>query len=202
MIDKIIIFYGSRRDFENVVEQETESFEEVIPFMELIQHYNARLRPNDSGVGEDGLYHRIEVEACVVRADDYASVLEHVLSNFSNIVNVNHDIEVLLVQNPPKRVRLSLETYYDNIQYLYSEYPIVNRNMLKRVYGDLCENVLGQKACKKQIMSGLYRLTTKKTEKPVVLMLYGPSGVGKTESAKSISRSLGGNLLRIQFSMM
>ncbi len=202
MIDKIIIFYGSRRDFENVVEQETESFEEVIPFMELIQHYNARLRPNDSGVGEDGLYHRIEVEACVVRADDYASVLEHVLSNFSNIVSVNHDIEVLLVQNPPKRVRLSLETYYDNIQYLYSEYPIVNRNMLKKVYGDLCENVLGQKSCKKQIMSGLYQLTTKKTEKPVVLMLYGPSGVGKTESAKSISRSLGGNLLRIQFSMM
>ena len=33
-------------------------------------------------------------------------------------------------------------------------------------------------------------------------MLYGPSGVGKTESAKSISKSLGGNLLRIQFSMM
>ena len=33
-------------------------------------------------------------------------------------------------------------------------------------------------------------------------MLYGPSGVGKTESAKIISKSLGGNLLRIQFSMM
>ena len=30
----------------------------------------------------------------------------------------------------------------------------------------------------------------------------GPSGVGKTESAKSISKSLGGELLRIQFSMM
>lgn len=33
-------------------------------------------------------------------------------------------------------------------------------------------------------------------------MFYGYSGVGKTESAKSISNSLGGNLLRIQFSMM
>lgn len=63
MVDRIIIFYGSRRDFEEIVEQETEDFEEVIPFMELIQHYNARLRPNESGVGEDGLYHRIDVEA-------------------------------------------------------------------------------------------------------------------------------------------
>ena len=33
-------------------------------------------------------------------------------------------------------------------------------------------------------------------------MLYGPSGVGKTESAKSISKALGGKLLRVQFSMM
>ena len=33
-------------------------------------------------------------------------------------------------------------------------------------------------------------------------MLYGPSGVGKTESAKSISKAMGGDLLRIQFSMM
>ena len=117
MVDRIIVFYGSRRDFEEIVEQETEDFEEVIPFMELIQHYNARLRPNESGVGEDGLYHRIDVEACVVRADDYASVLEHVLSNFSNIVSLNHDIELLLIQNPPKRVRASLEAYYDNIEY-------------------------------------------------------------------------------------
>lgn len=202
MVDRIIIFYGSKRDFEKIVEQETQEFEEVIPFMELIQHYNARLRPNESGVGEDGLYHRIEVEACIVRADDYASVLEHVISNFSNIVSVNHDIELLMVHNPPKRVRASLETYYDNIEYFYSEYPVVNRTILKNIYKDLCKNVLGQETCKRQIISGLYRLTSKNTEKPVVLMLYGPSGVGKTESAKSISGSLGGELLRIQFSMM
>lgn len=34
------------------------------------------------------------------------------------------------------------------------------------------------------------------------LLLYGPSGVGKTETAKSISKTLGGDLLRVQFSMM
>ena len=48
----------------------------------------------------------------------------------------------------------------------------------------------------------MYRLFTKTTNKPVVLMLYGPSGVGKTESAKSISKTMGGELLRVQFSMM
>ena len=48
----------------------------------------------------------------------------------------------------------------------------------------------------------MYRLIAKANNKPVVLMLYGPSGVGKTESAKSISKTMGGELLRIQFSMM
>lgn len=48
----------------------------------------------------------------------------------------------------------------------------------------------------------MYRLMTKTGTKPAVILLYGPSGVGKTESAKSISKALGGELLRIQFSMM
>jgi len=73
---------------------------------------------------------------------------------------------------------------------------------LKEVFGGLNKDVLGQADCKKQILSGLYRLSVGERKKPVVLMLYGPSGVGKTESAKSISRSLGGELLRVQFSMM
>ena len=33
-------------------------------------------------------------------------------------------------------------------------------------------------------------------------MLLGDSGIGKTETAKVISQVLGGNLLRVQFSMM
>ena len=64
------------------------------------------------------------------------------------------------------------------------------------------EDVIGQEKCKKEITSSLYKLLTRLKDKPIVLLLYGPSGVGKTETAKSISKSLGGKLLRIQFSMM
>ncbi len=63
-------------------------------------------------------------------------------------------------------------------------------------------NIIGQKYCKKEIISSLYKLFAQQKDKPIVLLLYGPSGVGKTETAKSISKSLGGELLRIQFSMM
>ena len=202
MIKKIVIFNGSKRDFEKVIKERISKEDNTIPFMDLIQHYNARLRPNESGVGENALSRKIEVDNCIVRAEDYGSVLEHVLSNFVGIIALNHDVGTLYVQNPPKRVRKSLESYLDNIEYISSDYMEICREDVKTIYNNLRIDILGQEKCKKQIMSGLYRTVTKGNDKPVVLMLYGPSGVGKTETAKSISKSLGGKLLRIQFSMM
>lgn len=203
MTDRIVIFYGSKKDFEELISRETNEDQVTIPFMELIQHYNSRLRPNESGVRESALSHNIDVDNCVVRADDYGSVLEHVLSNFVNVVTLNHDIGTLFVHNPPRRVRDSLRsTYGDEIEYLGTQYPNLSREKLKEVYSNLEADILGQYNCKKQIISGMYRLITKTNNKPVVLMFYGPSGVGKTESAKSISKTMGGDLLRIQFSMM
>lgn len=67
MTDKIIIFYGSKKDFEQMIADETTEDEFTIPFMELIQHYNARLRPNESGVRESALNQNIEVDNCIVR---------------------------------------------------------------------------------------------------------------------------------------
>ncbi len=203
MTDRIIIFYGSKSDFEKLVQEETSYGERTIPFMELIQHYNARLRPNESGVRESALSSNIKVDNCIVRADDYGSVLEHVLANFVNIVTLNHDIGTLFVHNPPRKVRDSLRSGYgDEMEYRGTKYPELSREKLKEVYDNIESDILGQSNCKKQIISGMYRLITKASNKPVVLMLYGPSGVGKTESAKSISRTMGGELLRVQFSMM
>lgn len=203
MTDHIVIFSGSRKDYERFLNDRIQEAEVTIPFMELIQHYNARLRPNESGVRESALYTNIKVDNCVVRADDYGSVLEHVLSNFVNVVTLNHDIGTLYLHNPPRRVRESLQSAYrDEIEYVYSEYPEITRDTLKAIYDNLQSDILGQDDCKKQLISGMYRLISNSRSKPVVLMLYGPSGVGKTESAKSISKTMGGELLRVQFSMM
>ena len=203
MIDRIVVFYGSKKDFESYLSESINDTENTIPFMELIQHYNARLRPNESGVKESALYRNIDVDNCVVRADDYGSVLEHVIANFANIVTLNHDVGTLYIQNPPKRVLQSLtSTCPELIEFKGSEYKKVDRTVLKEIYNNLNRDILGQEECKRQIISGLYRLTASTIDRPVVLMLYGPSGVGKTETAKSISKTLGGELLRVQFSMM
>lgn len=202
MVRDIIIFKGSKKDFDEYVAERIGD-SSYTPFMELIQKYNARLRPNESGVGEEALSEKIPLDYCVVKADDYASVLPHVLSNFSTIISLNCDIDCLLVHNPPRRVEDSLKIYSENsIEYVESEYQRISREKIIEIYKSLDNEILGQHKCKKQMVTGLYKISKEDTDKPVVLMFYGPSGVGKTESAKSISKSLGGKLLRIQFSMM
>lgn len=203
MVNHVVVFHGSKKDFENILTERIVDIEDAIPFMELIQHYNARLRPNESGVRESALSNKIDVTDCIVKAEDYGSVLEHVLSNFVNIVTLNHDIDTLYIHNPPKRVLASLKSGFgEDIEYLQSSYHVLDREILIEINRALQKDILGQEQCKKQLISGLYKLISTDSSKPAVLMLYGPSGVGKTETAKSISRVLGGEMLRVQFSMM
>lgn len=51
------------------------------------------------------------------------------------------------------------------------------------------------------MLAALYPLMNDKRKKPVVLMFYGPSGVGKTETVQFFNELLGGKLMRKQFSM-
>ena len=62
--------------------------------------------------------------------------------------------------------------------------------------------ILGQRECKHVIALLLYRLCSMGGRRPVVLLFYGPSEVGKTESAKCLSEALSGKLARVQTSMM
>ncbi|PDY66851.1 ATPase [Bacillus cereus] len=125
------------------------------------------------------------------------------MSNFVQILTSGHEIENLYLHNPPKRVIDSLEYEYgDKIEYYYSNYKIVEINDLNEIWKGLNKEIIGQQDLKRKIISSLYKLRRKKNNKPIVLLFYGPSGVGKTELSKVVSKHLGGSLLRIQFSMM
>lgn len=108
-----------------------------------------------------------------------------------------------LTRNPPTRVRKSLESFFpDIIVEAGTEYRKITKDAIKGVHDAMQERVLGQEDCKREIALSLYRLHSIDSSHPVVIMLYGPSGVGKTESAKCLSEALGGGLTRIQVSMM
>ncbi|MFP3356267.1 AAA family ATPase [Planococcus sp. SIMBA_143] len=202
----VFIFIGAKQDFNNfLLEQDVD--DSALKFLDLIRQYNELIRAANVGfLDAENLFAKSdkeEVENCVVRAGDYASVLEHVVTNFTQIITMAHDIENLYLHNPPKRIIETLESeFHSRIDYSYSKYKEINKENLKEVSNHLNSFVVGQIDAKRKVLSGLYRLSNKKDSKPVVMLFQGPSGVGKTELAKALSDYLGGSLLRIQFSMM
>ena len=198
MNNKIYIFIGSKKDFEKFLDEKIVEGDEITYFMDLIKDYNANLRQQHAY-----LHGTIDVKNLIVHADDYASVFEHVIQNFVSIVTTNHDVDTTFLHNPPKRVIEALQASYDDkIEYEYTEYRDIDRTVLKEIRENISKEIVGQEKAKKSVVSNLFRLCNPSYKKPVVLMFLGDSGIGKTEMAKVISRVLGGNLLRVQFSMM
>lgn len=200
----IQLFYGSSKDFRSLLNQ-NQVEDNYTPFMELIRQYNVTVRANDTMGNKDAEFSRDKIGNVVIFADDFASVTEHVISNFSNIVLLGHDIENLYIQNPPKRVEYSIRSNFDEdeIVEVTSPYFSPNTTEVTKLYSQLLTGkVIGQNNAKHASCVGLYKAAYHHQKKPTVMMFYGPSGVGKTELAKNISNFYHGKLTRIQFSMM
>ncbi|GAB2684590.1 AAA family ATPase [Barrientosiimonas humi] len=135
----------------------------------------------------------------VMESNDYASLNEHVITNFAGLI---HSIspKQLHLHNPPAHVQAHLERTF-SVKVERYQYPMVTRDTLVRFRDGFADHLVGQAAVKEQLLAALYPLTTNRRTKPVVLMFYGPSGVGKTETAQFANDLLGGTLLRKQFSM-
>lgn len=132
-------------------------------------------------------------------SNDFASLNEHVITNFAGLIR-SISPEHLYLHNPPANVHAQLERGYATDVKRY-EYPVATRETLFRFRDGFAGHLVGQAAVKESLLAALYPLTTARRTKPVVLMFYGPSGVGKTETAQFINGLLGGTLLRKQFSM-
>ncbi|HFK8836646.1 TPA: AAA family ATPase [Streptococcus agalactiae] len=203
-MDSILLFKGSKRDFDKLLD--SKEIEDYTPFMELIRQYNITVRANDVNASQyiaNG-FGKEHIENVVIYADDYASVTDHVISNFNNIVLLGHDIQNLYIQNPPKRVESSLRVQFEGIiEERYSHYKEIAKEEVIDLYNHmLASNVIGQQRAKKDISIGLLKKNTLTNNSPLVMLFYGSSGVGKTELAKTMSEYFNGKLTRIQFSMM
>ncbi|WP_026530747.1 AAA family ATPase [Haematomicrobium sanguinis] len=135
----------------------------------------------------------------IAMSSDYASVHEHAITNFVGLVreiNPKH----LLLHNPPEHIHTQLDRVFKTKVESFA-YPVVTRDTLVKFRDGFAEHLVGQRAVRERMLAALYPLTTDRRTKPVVLMFYGPSGVGKTETAQFINGLLGGKLLRKQFSM-
>ena len=141
----------------------------------------------------------VRYEVLFARSSDFASLSEHTITNFVGFIR-RLNPETLVLQNPPERVARQLSRAF-NVENEHFDYPVVTFETLRKFNENYGKKVIGQPKVKELLLSALYQLTHSEKTSPVVLMFYGPSGVGKTETAKFINDLLNGKLLRKQFSM-
>lgn len=138
-------------------------------------------------------------DTVVAESNDYSNLTDHSVMNFVGIIR-RINLKKIVLQNPPDRIYRQLKRVFD-IKAEYFEYPVVELDTIKKFNRGYDKEVLGQPRVKSELLAALYQLTRPGRRDPVVLMFYGPSGVGKTETAKYINGLLGGELMRKQFSM-
>lgn len=131
---------------------------------------------------------------------DYASLNEHVISNFMGLVRSMRP-KKLLLHNPPVHVQTQIVRSIPSTQVLRYDYPRVTPETLKRFDAEFGDRMVGQAKARERLLAALYPLTRQMRATPAVVMFYGPSGVGKTQTAQFVNGLLGGTLLRKQFSM-
>lgn len=196
---KVTAYYGPLLWFEDQVREDEDEglLEATFAHDELRREFRI-VQAGDSRVEPEEPEH---VGRLIAKSGDYASLSEHVISNFPGLIQALRPKEVHL-HNPPEQVRTHLErSFSDTFEERVYKYPSVTRETLRAFRAGFERHLIGQEAVKDSLLAALYPLTRTKHNKPVVIMFYGPSGVGKTETAQFVNGLLRGKLMRKQFSM-
>lgn len=85
--------------------------------MELIRQYNITVRANDVNASQyiaDG-FGKEQIENVVIYADDYASVTDHVISNFNNIVLLDMIFKIFISKTHLKELETSLRVQFEDV---------------------------------------------------------------------------------------
>lgn len=196
----VTIFYGGPSEFRKKLPKDN-----LMPIVDLAilddaQHRKVKVDVQGSRVDvEEEIVHFDNV---VAYSDDYPSLSESTIESFTNFV-LRYDIDNLYLQNPPDSIakhiqELSCVTCVKSGQ----GYKVIDMDLLRKIKAGFSEAVIGQENAQKRILAALYNVAKCRYNKPCVMLFYGSTGVGKTESAKFIADTLGEHLFRKQFSML
>lgn len=194
---KVLFFYGSLSEFRTHIPEDdvTSIVDLAIKFDE--EHRKVSLKGQDYPKEEKAHY------TCVVGySDDYSSLAESAIEGFVNFI-FRFDIDTLYLQNPPDSIERHLKELPEvSCETYRQEYHSLDLDGLKAINDTYSEKIIGQETVRKKLVGALYDVAKNRFNKPCVILFYGSTGVGKTETAKFIAETLNEHLFRKQFSML
>lgn len=200
---KITIYFGPKSGFEEIIPIEGKTLSELVAEDDAKRKIFIHIHTKDEGIEtKQEEIEKIHLGNLIAYSESYSGITESAVQGFANIFS-GYDIDYLYLQNPPIQIQRQLEqTYPKMITVKKYNYKKLSKKMFSKINLEFDDFIIGQNKVKKRLLVSLYPLmSNNNNHKPVVMMFYGDSGIGKTETAKFISKILGQNLFRKQFSM-
>lgn len=194
---KINIYWGPRIFFENKTKEEIID-EEFLTLNEYVKILDEKIITIKSENKSEDNKVKKELKNLVCYSDDFLSLSDSGINNFLSILS-HYNIKNIFIQNPPNLIKERLQQLNlitEEYSYVYNK---LDFEIVESFARDFNNKILGQESARNSLVKALFKKT--KTNKPIVIMLFGPSGIGKTETAKYLSNLLNQNLFRTQFSM-
>lgn len=141
-------------------------------------------------------------DTLIVWPEEFFGVRDNFTNSlWRNVLETN--LRKVYVVNPPKLLVEQAKLLFgpESVTERNHPYSSISLDLINEVSSSLDSAIVGQDEAIQSLPRCLVSLMNTE-KKPVVVMLYGPTGVGKTESAKIIASALGGEATRIQFSML
>lgn len=200
------IFYGGRSTFNTIIPKKHMSIVELALLSDSNRHkFKVEISDNTDDSSSNELKNdneRLEFENIVAFSDDYPALSESTIESFATFA-LQYDIKHLYLQNPSNSIVRSIQKIPNiNCELIYQEYKKISMDLLKSIKENFSQVVIGQESAQMRILIALYNVAKYRYNKPCVMLFYGDTGVGKTESAKFIANSLNEPLFRKQFSML
>lgn len=184
MVD-IKIFFGPKKAFEEFVPSG-----DILLLSDLVKIADGKItRYYDS------------YDFLVGYSENYSGISESAIQNFDMLLKTVEFDEIYL-QNPPENIKRLIKNTYDDVTIEVYDYPKLTSEKFLKINDEFNQRIIGQNHVKDELLISLYDLLKGyNDDKPICLLFYGPSGVGKTETAKFLSEVIGEELFRKQFSM-
>lgn len=203
---KIEIFYGSDRAFSEIIPKKYRNLSDVAMQMD---DENKQMQlvvtglPQQNDMPKKEKKKKIRITNFCIFADEYSSVQEHVIINFVDFM-AKLSVTNMYIQNPPIHLLEQLNRVYGSmhiISEIHQAYNIVTEETIRTINDEFDNRIIGQELVKMQLLKTIYPIVDNVQVKPVVILFYGCSGLGKTETAQFLTEKIGGLFLRKQFSM-
>lgn len=194
---KVKIFYGPDSAFEEFIHET--SFITMNDIMLQVLEFDRSLIVRS----EDSKFEPKEYvyETIVCSRQEYSSMSINSINNIMLILR-NVRFDTLYFQNPPNNIIEVIGRNFD-VDFSYFDYGKIKTKSLIEFKSLFQDKLIGQDKVLNVILPVLNIPRVRLSNKPIVIMFYGPPGVGKTETAKLISQAFYGNdkIKRFQLSM-